>query len=150
MFRPKDKQPRLSIFFYGKNKSWLKTCLALWCWCLLVRKCLDDDQRLFRMDWKKLKTFVTDEKLEGHVLLLSNPEAHIPAEFSEAINKLSGIVCYGFLNATDFCQPLDAGYAQVLEVLIEVQYDIGSIAKIMQTDSLVTKIDILPKSEKIG
>ena len=79
--------------------------------------------------------------------MLSNPEAYIPAEFSEAINKLSGIVCYGFVNATDFCQPLDA---QVLEALIRVEYDIGSIAKIMQTDSLVTKIDILPKREKIG
>ena len=76
------------------------------------------------LEWteKTLKKFISYGKLERHVLLLANLEAHIQAEFKEAVNKLSGIVWYGLPNATDLWQPVDAGYAQVLKALIGVEH----------------------------
>lgn len=54
------------------------------------------------LEWteESLKKFVSDEKLEDHVLLPDNLEAPIQTKFREVVNKLSAIVWYGLLNAT--------------------------------------------------
>ena len=76
------------------------------------------------LEWteKSSKKFVTDEMLGRHGFLLDNLEAHIQTEFTEAVNKLSGIVWYGPPNVTDLWQHLDAGYVQVLKALLGVEH----------------------------
>lgn len=56
------------------------------------------------------------------MLLLDNLEVHTKEEFKEVVNSLSGVVWFGLPNATDLWQPVDAGYAQVLKVLVETKH----------------------------
>ena len=125
MFRPEGKQARLATIFHDKGKrisldeklSWdpdVDVFLQENAW-MITKVCLE---------WadKSFKKFITDEKLEGHVLLLDNLEPHIQTEFREAVNKLSRIVWCGLPNATVLWQPVDEGYAQVLKGLIGVEY----------------------------
>ena len=56
------------------------------------------------------------------MLLLDNREAHTKEEFKEVVSSFSGVVWFGLLNATDFWDPVNTGYAQVLKVLVEIKH----------------------------
>ena len=71
---------------------------------MITKVCLERTEKCF-------KKYVTNEKLERHVLLLNNVEAHKKAEFRKVVKKLSAVVWYGLLNSRQLWQPLDAGYA---------------------------------------
>ena len=44
-------------------------------------------------------------------------------EFKAAVAALHGVVCFLPQNATDIAQPVDAGYAQILKVLVRQAFD---------------------------
>lgn len=52
---------------------------------------------------------------ERFVLFCDNLTAQVSEEFKESVSKLNGVVWYGLPNATDLWQPVDAGYAQILD-----------------------------------
>ena len=55
---------------------------------------------------------------EQFVLFCDNLTGQVSSEFKEVVAKLGGVVWYGLPGATDLWQPVDAGYAQILKVLI--------------------------------
>lgn len=52
------------------------------------------------------------------VLFRGNLIGQVATEFKEAVVKLGGLVWYGLPGATNLWQPVDAGYAKILKVLI--------------------------------
>ena len=52
-------------------------------------------------------------------MFCDNLEGQKAEVFKESVEALGGIVWYGVANATDIWQPIDAGYAQLLKVLIK-------------------------------
>ena len=42
--------------------------------------------------------------------------------FKDIVKESGGLVWYGVANATDIWQPIDAGYAQLLKVLIKQEF----------------------------
>ena len=65
----------------------------------------------------QLKPFV--DELGRFVLICDNLTAQTKSEFLDAISKLKGVVWFGLKNATDLWQQVDAGYAQILKVLVD-------------------------------
>ena len=55
-------------------------------------------------------------------MLCNNLEDQKAEVFKESVEALGGIVWYGVANATDIWQPIDAGYAQFLKVLIKQEF----------------------------
>ena len=68
-----------------------------------------------------LKKTVQKEQ-EPFVLFCDNLEGQKAEVFKESVEALGGIVWYGVANATDIWQPIDAGYAQLLKVLIKQEF----------------------------
>ena len=68
-----------------------------------------------------LKKTVQEEQ-EPFVLFCGNLDSQRAEVFKESVEALSGIVWYGVANATDIWQPIDAGYAQLLKVLIKQEF----------------------------
>ena len=52
-------------------------------------------------------------------MFCDNLEGQKAEVFKESVEALDGIVWYGVANVTDIWQPIDAGYAQLLKVLIK-------------------------------
>ena len=66
---------------------------------------------------RTLKSFFAD--LKRYVLLCDNLTAQTKDEFLQAVSETKGVVWYGLKNVTDLWQQVDAGYAQLLKVLID-------------------------------
>ena len=122
-FRPTGVQPKLAIIFRGTGKR------------------LSDDEKMawhpdvdiyfqenswvdtaFSMDWvqKTLKPATHD--LNRFLLLCDNLSAQTSERFKEEVSSIKGLVWFGLPNATDLWQPVDAGFAQLLKVLINQQF----------------------------
>ena len=74
----------------------------------------------FSVEWanKTLKPFVKD--LSRYVLLCDNLTAQTSDQFLDTIAGINkGVVWFGLKNATDLWQQVDAGYAQLLKVLVD-------------------------------
>ena len=59
------------------------------------------------------------EGLDRYVLYCDNLSAQQSDEFKQAVASKHGVVWFLPKNATDIVQPVDAGYAQILKVLIK-------------------------------
>ena len=59
------------------------------------------------------------EEEDHFVLFCDNLEAQKSAGFKDDVEALLGLVWYGVANATDIWQPIDAGYAQLLKVIMQ-------------------------------
>ena len=66
--------------------------------------------------YKTLSPSVKDR--ERFVLFCDNLTAQVSDEFKECVSQPNGVVWYGLPNATDLWQPVDAGYVQILKMLI--------------------------------
>ena len=63
--------------------------------------------------------FVKDEKSETFLLLLDNLSCQELDEFNEKVSVVKGC-WYGFKAGTDLWQPVDAGYADILNKLVGI------------------------------
>lgn len=72
----------------------------------------------FSVEWigRTLKPITKNEN--RFALFCDNLTAQITEDFKESVSKINGVCWYGLPNATDLWQPVDAGYAQLLKVLI--------------------------------
>ena len=68
-----------------------------------------------------LKRLVEEEHLDSFLLLVDNLSCQESDEFKEKVAELNGVCWYGLKDVTDFWQPVDAGYAQVLKQLVAIQ-----------------------------
>ena len=68
-----------------------------------------------------LKKTVQEEH-EPFALFCDKLESQKAEVFKESVEALGGIVWCGVANATDIWQPIDAGYAQLLKVLIKQNF----------------------------
>lgn len=116
--RPEGECPRLAIIFRGKGRvtteekeAWSKDVDVFF-----QEKAWADTQ--FSLDWIKrtLEPVVKDEG--DFALFCDNLSAQQNEAFQQAIAERGGVVWYGPANATDLWQPIDAGPAQLLKVLI--------------------------------
>ena len=64
--------------------------------------------------------FVKAEKLETFLLLLNNLSCQELDEFNEKVSAVKGLYWYGLKAGTDLWQPVDAGYADVLNKLVGI------------------------------
>ena len=108
--RPKGVQPRLGIMFRGKGMR------------------ISDAERNFQenawadtkfsLQWvgKILAPIV--ENLDRYVLFCDNLTVQIQDSFKSAVSGQSGGVWYCMPKVTDLWQPVDAGYAQLLKILM--------------------------------
>ena len=61
--------------------------------------------------------------LDRFVLFCDNLSSQQSEEFKAAVADLKGVVWFLPKNATDIVQPVDAGYAQILKVLVKQAFD---------------------------
>ena len=72
----------------------------------------------FSVEWVE-RTLKPNTKNENRfALFCDNLTVQITEDFKESVSNINGICWYGLPNATDLWQPVDAGYAQLLKVLI--------------------------------
>ena len=57
-------------------------------------------------------------KINRFALFCDNLTAQVSDEFKKYVSSLNDVCWYGLLNATDLWHPVDAGYAELLKVLI--------------------------------
>ena len=123
MFWPSGEQPRIGIVFRGKGRisqderdAYHEEVDVYFQSCAWV----DTDVSLEWLE-KTLKKPV--ENLDRFVLICDNLTAQTTDAFKEAVAKLGGVVWYVPPDTTDLTQPVDAGYAQILKVLIKQAQD---------------------------
>ena len=122
--RPKGTQPRLGIIFRGKGlrisdaerNSYHKDVNVYF-----QENAWADTK--FSVKWvgKTLAPIV--ENLHRYVLFCDNLTAQTQDSFKSAVSAQSGVVWYGMPKGTDLWQPVDAGYAQLLKVLMHQQFE---------------------------
>lgn len=118
-FRPTGGQPKIGIIFRGTGKRIsadekeayhpdVDICFQENAWA---------DTNV-SVEWVKRTLTESVKDDERFVLFCDNLTGQVSSEFKEAVAKLGGVVWYGLPGATDLWQPVDAGYAQILKVLI--------------------------------
>lgn len=70
------------------------------------------------VEWVEKTLSAAVKEDDRFVLFCDNLTGQVADQFKEAVSKLGGVVWYGLPGATDFWQPVDAGYAQLLKTLI--------------------------------
>ncbi len=117
--RPTGQQPRLAVIFRGKGKRISEDEKNAWHPDVDVyfQENTKADTE-FSNKWVKqtLSPAVKDSK--RFVVFCDNPSAQVSDEFKKSISDLKGICWYDLPNATDIWQPVDAGYAELLKVVI--------------------------------
>ena len=112
-------QPRLAIIFRGKGtrisedekSSWHKD----------VDVYLQDNawaDTKFSIKWAEKTLLDAMNDVDRFSLFCDNLTGQTAEEFKDAASKLVGVCWYGLPNATDLWQMIDAGYAELLKVLI--------------------------------
>ena len=112
-------QPRLAIIFRGKGtrisedekSSWHKD----------VDVYFQDNawaDTKFSVKWAEKTLLDAVEDVDRFSLFCDNLTGQTADEFKDAVSKLIGVCWYGLPNATDLWQVIDAGYAELLKVLI--------------------------------
>ena len=61
--------------------------------------------------------------MNRYVLYCDNLTAQTHDSFKSAVSEISGVAWFGLPKATDLWQPVDAGYAQLLKVLMRQQFE---------------------------
>ena len=117
--RAAGEQPRLAIIFRGKGMRISSDEKASW------HKDVDvyfqpnawaDTE--FSVKWAKNTLSKSVKDLKRFVLFADNLTAQVSDDFKKSVSDLKGVAWFGYPNATDLWQPVDAGYAQLLKVLI--------------------------------
>ena len=118
-FRPTGTQPRLAVIFRGQGKRISQVERNAWHKDVDVyfQKCAWADTE-FCVDWAK-HTLAPAIDVERFALFQDNLEGQIANLYKETIADLFGVNWYGLKNATDYWQPVDAGYAMLLKILIK-------------------------------
>ena len=118
-FRPTGGQPKIGIIFRGTGKRISAD----------EKEAYHPDVDIYfqenawadtnvSVEWVKRTLTESVKDDERFVLFCDNLTGQVSSEFKEAVAKLGGVVWYGLPGATDLWQPVDAGYAQILKVLI--------------------------------
>lgn len=118
-FRPTGGQPKIGIIFRGTGKRISAD----------EKEAYHPDVDIYfqenawadtnvSVEWVKRALTESVKDDERFVLFCDNLTGQVSSEFKEAVAKLGGVVWYGLPGATDLWQPVDAGYAQILKVLI--------------------------------
>ena len=125
MFWPEGKQPPLAIIFCGGGLQISQDEKMAWHPNVKVffQKNAWMDNKV-NMQWaeKTLFEFIREEEIKKYLLLLDNLEAHKQSELKKTVYDDSGLVWFSLPNGTDLWQPVDAGFAQVLTVLIGIEH----------------------------
>ena len=122
-FRPEGDQPRVSIIFRGQGIRISAVERDAWDENVDVYFQTNgwaDTFFCFKWAEKTLKSAV--EKEVNFVLFYNNLEGQKADLFKDTVKELGGLVWYGVANATDIWQPIDAGYTQLLKMLIKQEF----------------------------
>ena len=127
MFLANTLSPWRKIVKVGDNFLWWRTCDNGWKISLIrewkvyfqTNAWIDIDVCRKWID-TTLSTFVKDEKLETFLLVLDNLSCQELDEFNEKVSAVKGLCWYGLKAGTDLWQPVDSGYADVLNKLVGI------------------------------
>ena len=75
------------------------------------------------VEWVEKTLNPVVEELNRYVLYCDNLTAQTHDSFKSAVSEKSGVAWFGLPKATDLWQPVDAGYAQLLKVLMCQQFE---------------------------
>ena len=121
--RPEGDQPRVSIIFRGQGIC--TSAVEREAWNENVDVDFQTNARAdtsFCVKWAQIALKSPVEKEDNFVLFCDNLEGQKADLFKDTVKELGGLVWYGVANATDIWQPIDAGYTQLLKMLIKQEF----------------------------
>ena len=117
--RAAGQQPRIAIIFRGKGLRISAGEKASWRASVVYFQDNAWANTQFCINWanRTLKEAVDDI----FVLFMDNLSGQIQDDFKKCMSDLGRVGWYGVAGATDIWQPIDAGYAELLKILVKYE-----------------------------